>query len=475
MGARVRLNDAFLVSGECRARLPFRFGVATMTWAPHLLLCARVEVDGQKVEGFAADLLVPKWFDKDPGKSFEQNIEDLKGSTNAAVRAFQLQGTLPLFELWRRTYDARVGLGAEDAPDCLTRGFGVAIVERALIDATCRAAQRSFFEALRADLFEIDPAAVCPELAGWSVAGSLPERPAIGIKVRHTVGLADPIRAADIGPQERVRDGLPQSLDDVIAYYGVNAFKVKLCGDPERDVPRCEAIGALLADRAVQDPLITVDGNEQFEDLEVLLAELQALRRSDAGNGFLCALRLIEQPLKRSRSFDRAVTARLPSLTEIAPVIIDEADYGVSAFPRAVECGYRGVSVKNCKGVFRALLNRGLCIRYREQSGAEYLQSAEDLTNLPVVALQQDLATVAALGFEHVERNGHHYFRGLDHLPKEEQAAALESHPDLYEQSQGSVFLKIREGRLAFESLQIPGYGHNHQPLFGRRRSRARR
>ena len=32
----------------------------------------------------------------------------------------------------------------------------------------------------------------------------------------------------------------------------------------------------------------------------------------------------------------------------------------------------------------------------------------------------------------HVERNGHHYFRGLDHLPSEVAAEALAAHPDLY-------------------------------------------
>ena len=46
--------------------------------------------------------------------------------------------------------------------------------------------------------------------------------------------------------------------------------------------------------------------------------------------------------------------------------------------------------------------------------------------------LQADLATVALLGIAHVERNGHHYFRGLGHLPEAEKAAALAAHPDLY-------------------------------------------
>ena len=41
--------------------------------------------------------------------------------------------------------------------------------------------------------------------------------------------------------------------------------------------------------------------------------------------------------------------------------------------------------------------------------------AADNLTNVPVVPLQQDLAAVRALGIPHLERNGHHYVHGLAH------------------------------------------------------------
>ena len=37
-----------------------------------------------------------------------------------------------------------------------------------------------------------------------------------------------------------------------------------------------------------------------------------------------------------------------------------------------------------------------------------------------MVSLHQDLAHVAALGIGHVERNGHHYVRGLAHVANKE-------------------------------------------------------
>jgi hypothetical protein len=90
--------------------------------------------------------------------------------------------------------------------------------------------------------------------------------------------------------------------------------------------------------------------------------------------------------------------------------------------------------------------------------------SAEDLSNLPVVALQADLAMVALLGIDHVERNGHHYFRGQGHLSAAEKAAALAAHPDLYERRGDEVYLKIRDGMLACASLQVPGMGFATPP-----------
>jgi hypothetical protein len=143
-----------------------------------------------------------------------------------------------------------------------------------------------------------------------------------------------------------------------------------------------------------------------------------------------------------------------------APVIIDEADADLDALPRAAALGYGGVSMKNCKGVFRAVLNRARC-----DLNPGLLLSGEDLTTLPIIPLQQDLATVALLGPTHVERNGHHYFKGLAHLPKVEAESALEHHGDLYEPLAGDqVQLRIRHGQLSLERLHRIGFGYAVPP-----------
>jgi L-alanine-DL-glutamate epimerase-like enolase superfamily enzyme len=455
-GMRIRiLNTSFAVT-DCETRLPFRFGMNTMTWAPTLTARVEIEGEGGKAIGHSADLLVPKWFEKDPSKSLQQDVEGLMQSAQDAAHSAKTPEFESVFGLWWRTYRERVHGQPVDASDRLLRGFGVALVERAVMDAACRLAGVSFFQALKDDLFQMQPALVYPELCDWSLAENLPSKPRTSIAVRHTVGLLDDLRVSDIAPEDRIDDGLPQALEEDIQAYGLQWFKLKLCGDRAVDLPRTLAFGEVLKERVQNDARFTVDGNEQFEDLELLITFLKDLAREPGGSWLVERLLYIEQPLPRAVSLDSGAENGLAALAEIAPVILDEADHGVEAFPRALDLGYGGVSIKNCKGVFRALLNRGLC----EKRNA--FQSGEDLTNLGVLALQQDLTTMAALGLGHVERNGHHYFRGLDHLSKAEAGDAQAKHPGLWSASGSGHQLNIVGGRLDLSSLHETGYGYSN-------------
>ena len=55
---------------DVRLRLPFRFGVITLRAAPQAFVRAEITLeDGRRSAGAAAELLVPKWFDKNPALS----------------------------------------------------------------------------------------------------------------------------------------------------------------------------------------------------------------------------------------------------------------------------------------------------------------------------------------------------------------------------------------------------------------------
>ena len=440
-GVKFEVAAIDLFERDVRLRLPFRFGVVTLTAAPQAFVRLAIRcADGREAEGAAAELLVPKWFDKNPALSNEDNFNQLRASLAAARKACLAGGSNTAWGHFLA--QTRAGLVA---------GFGPALVERAALDALCRAQGTSFYEALRRNLigaesFEgLDLPAVLASLAA-----------APSIAARHTVGLLDPITAADA--TWRADDGLPETLEEVIARYGHRYFKLKVSGDMAADLERLAAIGAVL-DRIPEPYHVSLDGNEQYSDMAGV-AELWRRMTQDARLARLVASVLfIEQPVTRSRALQQAVEGIE------RPLIIDESDDALDAFPRARALGYRGVSSKTCKGIYRSLVNRARCPAWNAEAGSErYFMSGEDLTIQSGLALQQDLALASLLGLTHVERNGHHYVNGMAALPAGEQAAFLAAHPDLYERSHGAVRPRIGRGMLAIGSLACQGYASATMP-----------
>ncbi len=151
----------------------------------------------------------------------------------------------------------------------------------------------------------------------------------------------------------------------------------------------------------------------------------------------------------------------MSALAKRIPLLIDESDGTLDAFPQARALGYTGVSSKSCKGFYKSTVNAARCAQWNTAAGdaARYFLSGEDLTMQAGLSVQQDLALVAWLGLSHVERNGHHYVNGLAAAPEAEQQALLRAHPGLYETSGGAVRLAIRDGQLDLSSLATaPGF-----------------
>jgi L-alanine-DL-glutamate epimerase-like enolase superfamily enzyme len=439
---------------RCRARIPFRFGVATLREAPLLLARIEIEVGGQVWTGHSGDLAVPKWFAKDPDTSLADDQRALLASAERAARAFTGQSGAA-FPIWQRAY-RRCVEGDLASGIALVDGFGVALVERAMIDACCRAEGMSFAEALRGDLLGFDPGELLPETRGLSPGALVADPPRTKVVVRHTVGGLDPLRSDEVPEELRGDDDHPVALEEDIRRYGLSAFKVKVGGHPEEDFQRLTRIARVVGEAGPNRPAFTLDGNEQYGNLAELGHLLDRLDGDPDGRLITAGLLYLEQPLPRDLTLDPATEDDVRALARTIPVVIDEADDRTAAFRRALEIGYRGVSVKNCKGVFRALANRALCVVRDDGS----FQTSEDLTNLPVLPLQQDLTTLSVLGLSHSERNGHHYFAGLGVVPEAEAESALAAHPDLYERRGQGIVLRIRKGELSLGSLHGPGYGY---------------
>ena len=118
--------------------------------------------DGRRVRGYAGDNLAPKWFDKDPSKSFRDNVKDELAAIRIAHQAYLEAAKVPrsVFQIWLDAFAEcrRLGPGLHLNP--LTVSFGSSFFERALADAAARLAGADAVALLRQDLLEIRPAAV---------------------------------------------------------------------------------------------------------------------------------------------------------------------------------------------------------------------------------------------------------------------------------------------------------------------------
>lgn len=450
MKVKVEAVDRF--ERDHRLRLPFRFGVITVTQGIQAIIRVRIALeDGRTSEGVAAEALGAKWFEKSPDFSDAQNLDQLRQALQLAIDHYGGRGFDTPFGLYAGSYRQQIGRGAELGLNPLVASYGPALLDRAILDAVGKATGQSFAEMIAANVPGIAATDLTPDIDADHLSQFLKGlRPRPSIDLRHTVGLVDPLTKAERPESERVNDGLPETLEEVVSYYRGRYYKLKVGGDVRADLDRLTRIASVL-DAGAGDYRVTFDGNEQYDDVDGIVELWRKVEETPALARMVKATLFIEQPIKRQAALTRPVT----ELAKYRPVIIDESDGELATFPEALKLGYAGVSSKNCKGFYKSILNAARVARL----GPGYFMSAEDLTTQPGVSIQQDLALVSLLGLSHVERNAHHFIDGMSSASDAEQDAFVAAHPDLYERQQGRpARLKVRDGALALGSLGCPGF-----------------
>lgn len=444
-----------------RMRFPFRYGITSVSHVSHLLVRTTVTLAGETSAGLSSDGLPPKWFTKNPQTTFEEDLpEILKVIRHAATVAEEIARVpISFFNFWRELYRAQsIWADAEQIAPLLAN-LGVSLVERAALDGLCHVAGEPLHRMVGGNRLGLCLREIYSELGRAEPRELLPTAPLSGCFARHTIGLSDGLSLGDIPAGERVDDGLPQDLENSIREYGLRYFKFKLSADVERDLTRLEELAKVLRRGIAGEYFVTLDANENFGSFEVFRDFWRQASEAPALRELWPRVIVVEQPVHRDQALSDVTGAVLHNWSDRPQFIIDESDGAVGDLPKALALGYVGTSHKNCKGIVKGIANACL-LESRRRNGEAAVLTGEDLGNVGPVALQSDFAMMALLGIEHVERNGHHYYRGLSMWPAEWQNAALAAHEDLYRRHrEGFVCLRIREGRVALGSVNQAPFG----------------
>ena len=448
MALRLAVRDIALFERAAHFARPFRFGAVVVEAASQVFVRVEIEIEGKgRAVGASAEMMVPKWFDKRGHLSPEQTVDELRRSLSIASGLY-LTGS---------GYDTAFGHHAsrvavqiekcakEDIPP-LAAIFGPAEINKAILDALLRGAGTNFFDGMADNIAGVD-ARMSPDLANDDIERFLGQcRRRERVAIRHTVGLDDVIEGAG---------GVADANENSAARY----FKLKLAGDPEADTARLVRIGRELA-KLPYACSVTLDANEQYADPGDLRSLTDRLSRDAALAPIASRLLYIEQPMPRD------VTRATP-LHGLAAYgfIIDEADDSYNAFVAARALGYRGISSKSCKGIYKSVINATRAAKWSAEQ-EKFFVTGEDLTCQAGLSVQQDLALGALIGLTHAERNGHHYVDGFGDTPADEADAFLAAHPDLYVRARNKVRLAIHDGDLLTGSLTTPGFAAGVHPLW---------
>ena len=415
---------------------------------------------GREAFGCSGDRLSVRWLDKRPGRDRGLKLRELIDLIHVAREIYLGEPSLETpFEKWLKAHPKIMAAGARTKQEGLSSSFASALIERALVDAFCRLNNAPVFQMLRHDRLGFAAHLADADLPKLSTSAWLPSRPVTRLKVRHTIGPADPVRLSEVPETMRVNDGLPEAVDDSIRRYGLSQFKIKVGGAVDADIDRLRSIWEALPQDV--DTTVTLDANEAYSDLRVFASFVERFEREVPG--MFQHTSYIEQPLPRALTLDPSTSEMIRKISGRKLLLIDEADGSVDAYKRAHAIGYAGTSHKNCKGFFKSLVNRVRVVHYNDQGQAAF-QSAEDLQNLAIAPLHQDFVAVGMLGLDNCERNGHHLNRGLAFVSDRDKESLARHHTDLYEERDGEWYVKIRAGMVDCASLQLPGFGVAEEP-----------
>ncbi|HZE95620.1 MAG TPA: enolase C-terminal domain-like protein [Planctomycetota bacterium] len=265
--------------------------------------------------------------------------------------------------------------------------------DAAIHDAYGRVHGRHVYECYGPEWLEQDLAHYLDErFRGETLAPYSLTKPKPRLPLYHLVGALDALTGAEV--QDRLNDGLPNTLGEWIVKDQLTHLKVKLNGnDAGWDVDRILAIDRVATETAPRAFTYSLDFNEQCPNVEYLLDVLRRVHERSAA----CFDRVayVEQPT--ARDLKAHPENKMHAAAKLKPVVIDESLVDYESLLLSREQGYSGVALKSCKGQSQSLLLAAaaqkfgmfLCVQDLTCPGQSFLQSAGLAAHIgPVTAIE---------------------------------------------------------------------------------------
>jgi L-alanine-DL-glutamate epimerase-like enolase superfamily enzyme len=402
-GNAVRIEEVTFGYEDFLYRTPIKFGGNVVDRVTLLNVNCRVSGGGRTAKGFGSMPLGNVWSFPSKKLNYQGTLAAMKALAERVSRitnAYKESGhpcdinvaLEPAYVKAAAEVSKELAL-AEPIPKLCTL-VTASPFDAAVHDAYGKLHGRSSYRTYGPDFMRHDLAHyLLPQFKGEYLAQYVLPDPKPRMPLYHLVGALDPITAADV--QQKLNDGMPQTLPEWIQYNGLTHLKIKLNGDDIKwDVERVLAVDRTAAEtqkkRGVAKWVYSADFNEKCPNVDYLIAWMRQVKERTP-QGF-ARLQYIEQPTARDLQTHRANV--MHEAAKLRPVVIDESLTDLESLLLAREMGYTGVALKACKGQTQALLMAAaaqkykmfLCVQDLTCPGASLIHSAGLAAHVPGVA-----------------------------------------------------------------------------------------
>lgn len=400
----IRIVSATFHTERIGYRAPIKFGGRVVTDAVLFNVTVGVETaDGRWAEGLGSMPMGNAWAWPSKQLSAEQTLAAMLALAESLVQeAGNYRGSGHPLDITHDLAQSHASLAqqavaklpASEPMPVLAQLVAASPLEAAIHDAYGKALTANSYNLLGAEFVGDDLSTrLGPQFAGEYLDRYTLREPQPRLPLYHLVGALDPLGEADLN--QRLNDGLPETLGEWILADGLTHLKIKLAGDDLAwDLARVCGVEMAAAEaqaaRGCRRWCYSLDFNEKCASVDYVLDFLAQLReRSPAA---LERVQYIEQPTHRDlRAYPEN---RMHAAAKIKPVVIDESLIDYESLLLAREQGYSGVALKACKGQSEALLMGAaaqkfgmfLCVQDLTCVGVSFLHSASLAARMPTIA-----------------------------------------------------------------------------------------